>query len=164
MPAGLRTLPANPASELHVLGVDGHALGMNRAEVGVLKEAHEIGFGSLLKCLNRQGLKPEVRTEIARDLTNQTLEWTLADEELRALLVPTDLTQRNGARAVPVCLDRLAGAFGCLPGRLSGQCPTRGLASHALACGLLCACHFFVGCSWRDLVFIFTGCSKEKQG
>ena len=35
---------ADPARELHVLNHDGHALGVDRAEVGVLEEVHQVGL------------------------------------------------------------------------------------------------------------------------
>jgi hypothetical protein len=37
--------------------------------------------------------------EILCDLTHKTLEWELADEELRRLLVTTDFTECDGTRA-----------------------------------------------------------------
>ena len=36
--------------------------------------------------------------EVLRDFTDKTLEGELADEELRRLLVPTDLTKSDGTR------------------------------------------------------------------
>ncbi len=42
-----RALTADPARELDVLGHDGHPLGVDGAQVGVLEEAHEVGLGGL---------------------------------------------------------------------------------------------------------------------
>ena len=42
----LGTLATDATGELDVLGHDGHALGVNGAEVRVLKETHEVGLGS----------------------------------------------------------------------------------------------------------------------
>ena len=44
----LRTLATDAACQLNVLGHDGDALRMDSAEVGVLKEAHEVCLGRLL--------------------------------------------------------------------------------------------------------------------
>lgn len=43
-------LPADAAGELDVLGHDGDALGMDGAQVGVLKEPHQVGLAGLLQC------------------------------------------------------------------------------------------------------------------
>ena len=42
--------------------------------------------------------------EVLSDLTNETLEGELADEQLRRLLVATDFTEGDGTRAEPVGL------------------------------------------------------------
>ena len=44
----LPSLSTDSACELKILGHDGHTLGVDGAEVGVLKEAHMIGLGGLL--------------------------------------------------------------------------------------------------------------------
>ena len=43
------------------------------------------------------GLEAEIDLEVLRDLTNQTLERKLADEELGVLLVLSDLTKSDSA-------------------------------------------------------------------
>ena len=48
--------------------------------------------------------------EVLSDLTNKTLEGELADEELRRLLVPTDLTKSDGTRPETM---RLLDTTGC---------------------------------------------------
>ena len=52
--------------------------------------------------------------EVLSNLANKTLEREFTDEELRRLLVPTNLTQRDGTRAEPVGL--LNATSGCLKG------------------------------------------------
>ena len=42
--------------------------------------------------------------EVLGDLTNETLEWEFTDEELRRLLIPTNLAQRDGTRTESVWL------------------------------------------------------------
>ena len=44
----LGALSADAAGQLDVLGHDGHALGVDGAQVGVLEEADQVGLGSLL--------------------------------------------------------------------------------------------------------------------
>ena len=61
----LRALATDAAGKLDVLGEDGHTLGVDGAEVGVLEEADEVRLGSFLK--RQDGVAPEV--EIGLRLT-----------------------------------------------------------------------------------------------
>ena len=100
----LGALAADTAGELDVLGHDGHALGVDRAQVGVLEEAHQVSLSGLLESEHSRALEAEVRLEVLGDLADEALERELADEQLRGLLVLADLAERHGARAVPVGL------------------------------------------------------------
>lgn len=77
---------------------------MDGAEVGVLEERDKVGLDGLLESTDGGGLEAEVRLEVLGDLTNQTLEGELADEELGRLLVATDLTESDGTGLVAVRL------------------------------------------------------------
>jgi len=63
------------------------------AQVGVLKQANQIGLAGLLQGSNGSALEAQVSLEILGDLPDQTLEGQLPDEQLSGLLVTTDLTQ-----------------------------------------------------------------------
>jgi hypothetical protein len=102
--ARLRALAADAARELDVLGLDRHALRVDRAEVRVLEEADEVRLRRLLQREHRGALEAQVRLELLRDLAHEALEGELADEQLRRLLVAPDLAERDGARSVPVRL------------------------------------------------------------
>ena len=118
---------------------------MDRAEVRVLEEADDVRLGRLLEREERGAL--EAYVPVLRDLTDETLEGELADQELRRLLVAADLAERHRARAVAVrLLDISLDAAGRarLPRRLRGELLARGLAPGALARGLLRTSHFFV--------------------
>jgi hypothetical protein len=67
--------------------LDGDTLGVDGAQVGVLEERDEVGFDGLLESTDGGGLEAEVGLEVLCDLTNKTLEWQLADEELSRLLI-----------------------------------------------------------------------------
>jgi hypothetical protein len=111
-PSGARrlgALAADAARELDVLGHDRHALGVDRREVGVLEEAHEVRLGGLLEREHGRGLEAQVGLEVLRDLADEALEGELADEELRRLLVLADLAEGDGARPVAVGLLDAAG-------------------------------------------------------
>jgi hypothetical protein len=100
----LTTLTTEAAGELNVLALDGDTLGVDGAEVGVLKERDEVGLDGLLKSTDGRGLEAEIRLEVLGNLTDKTLEGQLADEELSRLLVATDLTESNGSGLVAVRL------------------------------------------------------------
>jgi hypothetical protein len=100
---------------LDVLGHDGDALGVDGAEVSVLEEPDEVGLGRLLERQHGVALEAEVRLEVLSNLADKALEGELADQELRALLVLADLTERHGAGPVAVGLLHAAGGRGRLP-------------------------------------------------
>ncbi len=68
---------------------------MDGAEVGILKERDEVSLDGLLQSTDGGGLESKVGLEVLGDLTDQALEGQLADEELRGLLVTTDLTKSD---------------------------------------------------------------------
>jgi histone H3 len=92
----LRALASETAGELDVLALDGDTLGVDGAQVGVLEEGDEVGLDGLLEGADGGALEAEVGLEVLSDLTDKTLEWQLADEELGRLLVATDLTESDG--------------------------------------------------------------------
>ena len=83
---------------------------MDGAQVGVLEEGDEVGLDRLLKGADGRALEAEVALEVLGDLTDETLEGELADEELGRLLVATDLAESDGTWLVPVrLLDAASG-------------------------------------------------------
>lgn len=75
---------------------------MDGAQVGVLEQGDEVGLDGLLESTDGGGLEAEVGLEVLGNLTDQTLEGELADEQLSGLLVATDLTESNGTCKGPV--------------------------------------------------------------
>ena len=137
----LRALATDAAGKLDVLRKDGYTLGVDGAEIGVLKETDEVGLGSLLQGKNGRGLETKVGLEVLRDLANQTLEWQFAQKELGRLLVTTNLTKSNSARPVAMgFLDTTSRGSGLASG-LCGESLARSLATSGLASCLLGACH-----------------------
>merc|ERR1712169_156149 len=137
----LRALTAETVGELDVLALDGDTLGVDGAEVGVLEEGDGVRLDRLLEGADGRGLEAEVRLEVLSDLTNQTLEGQLADEELSALLVATDLTKSDGTRLVAVRLLDTTSRRGGLASGLGGELLARSLATSGLTGGLLSAGH-----------------------
>ena len=108
----LDALSPDPPAELEVAGHDGHALGVNSTQIGVLEEMHEVGFGRLLQSKYGGALETKVTLEVLGDLAHEALERELANEELGRLLIATDLTKRNRSRSVPVGLLDAARCWG----------------------------------------------------
>jgi len=74
------------------------------AEVGVLEDADEVSLRSLLEGHDGGGLEPQVVLVVLSDLTDQTLEWHLAEQEFGRLLEATDLTEGDRTRTKTVGL------------------------------------------------------------
>ena len=137
----LSTFTTDAASKLDVLWHDGDTLGVDGAQVGVFEEADQVSLGGFLKGHDSRGLEAEVSLEVLGDFTDQALERQLADEELSALLVTTDLTESYGTGPVPVgFLDTSCGR-GRFASCLGGELLAWGLASGGLAGGLLGTSH-----------------------
>ena len=137
----LRALAADAARELDVLGHDGDTLGVDGAQVGVFEEPDEVGLGGFLERRDGRRLESQVSLEVLGNLTDETLEWELSDEELGRLLVSTDLTESDGSRTVSVWLLDAAGGWGGLSGSLGGELLSWGLASGGFSCGLFGTSH-----------------------
>ena len=100
---------------------------MDSSQVGVLEERDEVSLGGLLEGHDGARLEAEVGLEVLSDLTNETLEGELSDEELSRLLVTTNLTESNGTGAVTVRLLNTTGGGGGLAGGLGSELLTGGL-------------------------------------
>merc|ERR1711911_6711 len=117
----LSALSADAAGQLDVLGHDGDSLGVDGAQVGVLEETNQVGLGSFLESHDSGRLEPQVSLEVLGNLTDETLEGQLADEELCGLLVTSDLTEGDSTRAVSVGLLDSSGGGGRLASGLGGK-------------------------------------------
>ena len=72
----------DPLGQLEVLAHDGHSLGMDGAEVGVLEERHQVGLCCLLERQHSLTLEANFLFELGGDLADQSLEGQLADEQV----------------------------------------------------------------------------------
>ncbi len=133
----LGTLSADTAGELDVLGHDGDTLGVDGAQVGILKETNKVSLRSLLESHDSRGLESKVSLEVLGDFSDETLEGELADQKLSGLLVTTDLTESDGSRAISVGLLDSSGGWGGLAGSLGGELLPWCLSTSGLAGGLL---------------------------
>ncbi len=78
----LGTLTTDTTSKLNILGHDSHTLGMNSTQVSILKQSHKVRLTRLLQGQNGSRLKPQISLEILSNLTDETLEGGLADEQV----------------------------------------------------------------------------------
>jgi len=138
----LRAFATDAAGELDVLGHDGDALGVDGAQVGVFEERDEVGLGSFLEGEDGGTLEAEVVLEVLGDLTDETLEGELAEQQVGGLLVAADLAESDSAGPVAVGLLDAAGGGGRFAGSLGGELLAGGFASGRFTCGLLGTSHF----------------------
>ena len=137
----LSPLATDTTGKLDVLGHDGHTLGVDGTQVGVLKETNQVSLRSLLQGHDGGALESQISLEVLGNLTDQTLEWQLADEELCALLVSTDFTQSYSSRPVTMGLLHSSGSWGTLTSCLGGQLFPWSLASSGFTGSLLSTSH-----------------------
>ena len=98
-------LLAKTEDHLYILRHDRHALRVDRAQVRVLEQTNQVRLSSLLKRSQRRALEPNpTRLHLLSQLPNQPLERQPTDQQLRALLVLTNLAQSLSRRTVPIFL------------------------------------------------------------
>jgi hypothetical protein len=121
------TLTAKTTGKGKILGLDGDTLGVDGRQIRVLEQRHKVRLRRLLQRHHRRGLEPKVRLDessassysafkpppahlkVLRNLAHQPLERQLPDKQLRRLLVPTNLPQRDRTRAETMRLLHTAG-------------------------------------------------------
>ena len=137
----LSTFATDTTGQLDVLWHDGDTLGVDSAQVGVFEETNEVSLGSFLQSHDGGRLEAEISLEVLSDLTDEPLERKLADEELSALLVTTDLTKSDGTGPVPVGLLHSTGSRGRFASGLGCKLLARSLSSGRFTGGLLSTGH-----------------------
>ena len=120
-PVYLSVLSTDTACQLDVFGHDSHTLGVDGAQVDVLKQTHQVGLAGFLQGHDSRALEAQVGLEILGDFTDQTLERQLAYEQLCALLVTTDFTQSHGTWPEAKGFLHTGGDGYILAGEFNGQ-------------------------------------------
>ena len=118
---GLSPFATDSSGQLDILRHDGDSLGVNGAQVGVLKQTNKIRLAGLLKSHHSAALETQVSLEILSDLTNQTLEWKLSDQQLGGFLVTPDLTKSYSTGPVTMWLLHTTSGWSALTSCLCGQ-------------------------------------------
>ena len=116
----LTALAADATGELDVFRHDGHTLGVDRTQVGVFEEGHEVSLSGLLKSNNCGSLESKVVLEVLGNLTNKPLEGKLAHEKLSGLLVSSNFSEGDGSWSISMGLFDTSSCRRALSGGFSG--------------------------------------------
>ena len=125
----LSSLTTDTTGQLDVLWHDGDTLGVDSAQVGVLKQTNQISLAGLLESHNGRALESEISFKVLCDFTYQTLKGQFPDEQFSALLVPSDFTESDSSGPVSVGFLHSAGSRCTLASCLGGQLFPWGLAT-----------------------------------
>ena len=133
------------SSQLDVLGHDGDSLGVDGAQIGILEKTDHVGLSGLLEGQHCLRLESQIGLDLLGDLTNQSLERKLPDQQIGALLELANFSKRDCAGSEPMrLLDALVCHICSLTGGLLCELLAWGLRTRVLPCGLFCTCHFKV--------------------
>ena len=86
-------------------------------------------------------LESQVGLEVLGDLTDETLEGELSDQELGRFLVSSDLSKSDGSWSVTMRFLHSSCGWGALSGGLGSQLLPWSLSSCRFTGGLLGSCH-----------------------
>nr|KAF6285932.1 hypothetical protein mMyoMyo1_009491 [Myotis myotis] len=114
---------------------------MDSTQVGVFKQANQIGLTCLLQSTNGRALEAQVCFEVLSNFSHQTLEGKLANEKLSGLLITSNFTKCHGSRPVATRLLHPSGGGHTLPSGFGRQLLPRRFAPGRLAGGLLGTSH-----------------------
>ena len=125
----LGSFTTDSAGELDVFGHDGDTLSVDSAQVGVLKQTNKIGLACFLKGHHGRALETQIGLEVLSDLTDQTLEGQLADQQFGGFLVTPDLTKSHSTGPVTMRLLDSTSGWCTLASGLCGQLLTGSFSS-----------------------------------
>merc|ERR1719263_1891937 len=109
------SVSSDSLGELHVLWHDGDSSGVDGTEVGVLEETNHVGLGSFLEGKDGGRLESKVVLVLGGDLSDESLERKISDEELGGFLESSDLSEGNSAGSESVgSLDSTSSLLGGL--------------------------------------------------
>ena len=90
-------ISSDATGQVHVFLLDGDALGVDRAQVGVFEQTHDVGFGGLLQGLQSLGLEAQLVVHLHGDGSHEALEGSTGEQHVDRLLVLFDLAKRGGS-------------------------------------------------------------------
>ena len=110
-------------------GLDGDTLCVDGAQIGVFEDTDEVSLNGFLESTDGGRLEAEIWLKVLGNLTNEALEWQLADQELSRLLVPTNLTESDSPGFISVGLLDTSGGRGGPADGLGRKSLTGGFAA-----------------------------------
>lgn len=93
----VESLPADSSGELEVLLLDGHSLGVDGAQLGILEETGQVALGGFLEGQEGLGLESELAVDALADGADESLEGGLGQEQGCLFLVSLDLSDGNSS-------------------------------------------------------------------
>ena len=96
----LLTFTTNTTCQLQITRENRYSFGMDRTQVTIFKQTHQICLTGFLKCQDGRSLETKIGLEILGNFTYQTLEWKFADQEFRGFLVASNFTKSNRTRSI----------------------------------------------------------------
>jgi len=112
----LWSLSSDSSGQLHVLWHDGDSLGVDGAQVSVFEEGYQISFSGFLEGEDGWGLESQVSLEFLGDLSYESLEWELSDEEFSRFLVSSDFSEGDSSWSISVWFLHACSSRGSLSG------------------------------------------------
>ena len=89
-------LTSDSPGELHVLLHDGHSLGVDAAQVGILEDSDQVSLGGFLESEEGLSLASKGVIDLHADGSDDSLEGGSWKEEVGRLLVSLDLSEGDG--------------------------------------------------------------------
>ena len=89
-------LTSDSSGELHVLLHDGHSLGVDAAQVGILENSDQVSLGGFLESDESLSLASKGVIDLHADGSDDSLEGGSWKEEVGRLLVSLDLPKGDG--------------------------------------------------------------------
>lgn len=131
--------PASDAKrQLHVARLDGDTLCMDGAQDAVLKEGHQVRLARLLQRLDSIHAKAHIHHVPVSQLTDETLERQLGNQQLRRPLEAADVAESRRAWPITTSRRRRGGRRrGASRGRPACPAWTRRRSRLLATCGLL---------------------------
>lgn len=78
----LSALSTDTTCKLNILWHDSNTLCVDCTQVGIFEKTNKVSLRCFLKSKDSSRLETQVGLEVLGDLTNKTLEWSLADEKV----------------------------------------------------------------------------------
>lgn len=94
----VESLTADSSGQLDVLLHDGHSVGVDGAQVGVLEETDEIHLSGFLDGQESLRLESELGVDTLADGSDESLEGSSGEKHVDLLLVSLDLSESDSAR------------------------------------------------------------------